>query len=471
MPMKRKTKVRIARFTRQVPILREMQALRNESVLRLVVQAAFVGGCTGGVIGVFRWLYDHGNAWIVSTLRHGADDLATALIVFGTLILLALIVGQMVRKEPLISGSGIPQTELALAGQLPYPGFRIVASKFVGTLLSLSGGLSVGREGPSIQMGGAVGAGFHALWRPAAPHALTGSPYVVAGAVAGLAAAFGAPAAGVLFAFEEMKSRRDTSLIVAACASAIGAHLMIRIVFGMGRILPFAGFEAPPLSSFWIVALEGAVFGVLGVGYNKTLLWLHDREAGQTLIPDRWRALPPLLLAGCLALFAPLLIGGGESLIIFVGEHDVALKTLILLLAFKYLFAQYSTVASIPGGLLMPILCLGALWGRLWAELPVSALAAHGLPSGCVAAEAVVAMGVLFCGTVGSVQPYVLFGMVSYFAATVRAPLTGIVLVTEMSGTYTCLPGSLLAGLIACKVANLLHCPPVYDSLKERIRL
>ena len=54
MPMKRKTKVRIARFTRQVPILREMQALRNESVLRLVVQAAFVGGCTGGVIGVFR---------------------------------------------------------------------------------------------------------------------------------------------------------------------------------------------------------------------------------------------------------------------------------------------------------------------------------------------------------------------------------------------------------------------------------
>ena len=452
MPMKRKTKVRIARFTRQVPILREMQALRNESVLRLVVQAAFVGGCTGGVIGVFRWLYDHGNAWIVSTLRHGADDLATALSVFGTLILLALIVGQMVRKEPLISGSGIPQTELALAGQLPYPGFRIVASKFVGTLLSLSGGLSVGREGPSIQMGGAVGAGFHALWRPAAPHALTGSPYVVAGAVAGLAAAFGAPAAGVLFAFEEMKSRRDTSLIVAACASAIGAHLMIRIVFGMGRILPFAGFEAPPLSSFWIVALEGAVFGVLGVGYNKTLLWLHDREAGQTLIPDRWRALPPLLLAGCLALFAPLLIGGGESLIIFVGEHDVALKTLILLLAFKYLFAQYSTVASIPGGLLMPILCLGALWGRLWAELPVSALAAHGLAS-------------------GSVQPYVLFGMVSYFAATVRAPLTGIVLVTEMSGTYTCLPGSLLAGLIACKVANLLHCPPVYDSLKERIRL
>ncbi len=397
-----------------------------KSVLPMLAMRGLATGlCAGCVVGLLRLSHDRAAARVALWLEEWREVWWTVPIWFGVLVALAVILRRIVREEPLISGSGIPQTELALAGRLSFTWWRVLLAKFLGSWLALFGGLALGREGPSIQMGGAV---------------------------AGLAAAFGAPAAGVLFAFEEMKSRRDTSLIVAACASAIGAHLMIRIVFGMGRILPFAGFEAPPLSSFWIVALEGAVFGVLGVGYNKTLLWLHDREAGQTLIPDRWRALPPLLLAGCLALFAPLLIGGGESLIIFVGEHDVALKTLILLLAFKYLFAQYSTVASIPGGLLMPILCLGALWGRLWAELPVSALAAHGLAS-------------------GSVQPYVLFGMVSYFAATVRAPLTGIVLVTEMSGTYTCLPGSLLAGLIACKVANLLHCPPVYDSLKERIRL
>ena len=397
-----------------------------KSVLPMLAMRGLATGlCAGCVVGLLRLSHDRAAARVALWLEEWREVWWTVPIWFGVLVALAVILRRIVREEPLISGSGIPQTELALAGRLSFTWWRVLLAKFLGSWLALFGGLALGREGPSIQMGGAV---------------------------AGLAAAFGAPAAGVLFAFEEMKSRRDTSLIVAACASAIGAHLMIRIVFGMGRILPFAGFEAPPLSSFWIVALEGAVFGGLGVGYNKTLLWLHDREAGQTLIPDRWRALPPLLLAGCLALFAPLLIGGGESLIIFVGEHDVALKTLILLLAFKYLFAQYSTVASIPGGLLMPILCLGALWGRLWAELPVSALAAHGLAS-------------------GSVQPYVLFGMVSYFAATVRAPLTGIVLVTEMSGTYTCLPGSLLAGLIACKVANLLHCPPVYDSLKERIRL
>ena len=385
-----------------------------KSVLPMLAMRGLATGlCAGCVVGLLRLSHDRAAARVALWLEEWREVWWTVPIWFGVLVALAVILRRIVREEPLISGSGIPQTELALAGRLSFTWWRVLLAKFLGSWLALFGGLALGREGPSIQMGGAVGAGFHALWRPAPPHALTGSPYVVAGAVAGLAAAFGAPAAGVLFAFEEMKSRRDTSLIVAVDRRQ--RQMCIR-------------------------------------DSNKTLLWLHDREAGQTLIPDRWRALPPLLLAGCLALFAPLLIGGGESLIIFVGEHDVALKTLILLLAFKYLFAQYSTVASIPGGLLMPILCLGALWGRLWAELPVSALAAHGLAS-------------------GSVQPYVLFGMVSYFAATVRAPLTGIVLVTEMSGTYTCLPGSLLAGLIACKVANLLHCPPVYDSLKERIRL
>ena len=107
--MKRKTKARIARFTRQVPILRATQALRNESVLRLIVQAAFVGGCTGGVIGVFRWLYDHGNAWIAAPPRHGADDPPTAPIVFGTLLLLAHLRGTTVRKETTIDGTGTHQ--------------------------------------------------------------------------------------------------------------------------------------------------------------------------------------------------------------------------------------------------------------------------------------------------------------------------------------------------------------------------
>ena len=221
----------------------------------LAMRGLAVGLCAGCVVGLLRLSHDRAAARVALWLEGWREVWWTIPIWFGVLAALAVILRRIVREEPLISGSGIPQTELALAGRLSFTWWRVLSAKFLGSWLALFGGLALGREGPSIQMGGAVGAGFHALWRPSAPHALTGSPYVVAGAVAGLAAAFGAPAAGVLFAFEEMKSRRDASLLVAACAAALGAHLMIRIVFGMGRILPFAGFEAPPLYSFWIVAL------------------------------------------------------------------------------------------------------------------------------------------------------------------------------------------------------------------------
>ena len=421
----------------------------------MAIRGAAVGLCAGGVVGLLRLSHDRAASRLALWLDGWREALWIVPLWFAVLVALALIIRRIVRETPMISGSGIPQTELALAGRLSFVWWRVLLAKFTGSWLALFGGLALGREGPSIQMGGAVGAGFHTFWHPSEPEAkpsLAASPYLVGGAVAGLAAAFGAPIAGVLFAFEEMRCDRTLPLLVAACAASLGAHVMVRGVFGMGRILPFADFSAPALSSYWIVALEGVVLGVLGVGYNRTLLWLHDAEARQTLVPDRWRALPPLLCAGILALFAPQVIGGGESLIIAVGEHGAALGMLVTLLVLKYLFAQYSTVAAIPGGLLMPILCLGALWGRVWADLPVAALAAHGLSAPDAA------------------QSYVLFGMAGYFAATVRAPLTGIMLVMEMSGAYACLPGSLMAGLVACRVADALRCPPVYDSLKARIR-
>ncbi len=422
----------------------------------VAVRGAVVGLCVGGVVGLLRLSHDRAASRLALWLDGWRETLWIVPLWFAVLLALALIIRRIVRETPMISGSGIPQTELALAGRLSFVWWRVLLAKFAGSWLALFGGLALGREGPSIQMGGAVGAGFHTFWRPSEPEAkpsLAGSPYLVGGAAAGLAAAFGAPIAGVLFAFEEMKCPRTLPLLVASCAASLGAHVMVRGVFGMGRILPFADFPAPALSSYWIVALEGVVFGFLGVAYNRTLLWLHDAEARQTFVPDRWRAIPPLLCAGILALFAPQVIGGGESLIIAVGERGFALGMLVTLLVLKYLFAQYSTVAAIPGGLLMPILCLGALWGRVWAELPVAALAAHGLSAPDAA------------------QSYVLFGMAGYFAATARAPLTGIMLVMEMSGAYACLPGSLLAGLVACRVADALRCPPVYDSLKARIRL
>ena len=154
----------------------------------LAMRGLATGLCAGCVVGLLRLSHDRAAARVALWLEEWREVWWTVPIWFGVLVALAVILRRIVREEPLISGSGIPQTELALAGRLSFTWWRVLLAKFLGSWLALFGGLALGREGPSIQMGGAVGAGFHALWRPAAPHALTGSPYVVAGAVAGLAA-------------------------------------------------------------------------------------------------------------------------------------------------------------------------------------------------------------------------------------------------------------------------------------------
>lgn len=201
--------------------------------------------------------------------RHGADDLATALIVFGTLILLALIVGQMVRKEPLISGSGIPQTELALAGQLPYPGFRIVASKFVGTLLSLSGGLSVGARGPEHPDGRGRGLRFRADLSKTDRRRSGPCPALShRGSVAGLAAAFGAPFAGMLFAFEEVKTIVTVPLLLFTGVASFSAWFVITILFGFGLVFPFSSIPSLDWGQMWLPVLFGVGTGLFSALYN-----------------------------------------------------------------------------------------------------------------------------------------------------------------------------------------------------------
>ena len=151
----------------------------------LAMRGLATGLCAGCVVGLLRLSHDRAAARVALWLEEWREVWWTVPIWFGVLVALAVILRRIVREEPLISGSGIPQTELALAGRLSFTWWRVLLAKFLGSWLALFGGLALGREGPSIQMGGAVGAGFHALWRPAAPHALTGSPYVVAGDVAG----------------------------------------------------------------------------------------------------------------------------------------------------------------------------------------------------------------------------------------------------------------------------------------------
>jgi H+/Cl- antiporter ClcA len=427
------------------PLLREMQALRSMGFYSLVAQALIVGAGTGLVIGLFRWLYTHINAFIVHSLSlHNLYSLPWICGLFATLTLLALISGWIVTKEPLLSGSGIPQVELTVRGHLPLPWLRLLLGKFVGTLLCLSGGLSVGREGPSIQMGAAVGCGVGSLWfgkESVLPR------FLIAGSAAGMTAAFGAPCAGLLFAFEEMKTVLTVPLLLFTACAAGAAFMVIHLLFGFGLVYPFAHLAPLAWQQYPLLLVWAAIVGFIGAGYNGALmggLFFWDK---QKLFSSRTRPLIPFVCSGLLLYTYPqVLVGFGISIESL--EHGtMLLGSLLVLLGVKILFSILSFSSGVSGGLLMPMLSIGAMAGAC-----ASALA---LPFGLIQADQL--------GTVLTLS------MGALFAATVRAPLTGGMLVLEMTGAWSTAPAMLVAVYTATFVANHLHSAPIYDSIKVRL--
>ena len=218
------------------PFILESAALRSQGAWTLMAQALLTGLVSGGVIGLFRWLYTIINGAVRAHVA-GQDPfapLSLALMAAG-LLLMALTAGLLLRYEPLIGGSGIPQVELIAAGKLPPMRWaRVLWCKFVATLAALSAGLSVGREGPCIMMGATVGAGVGYMWHD---RCRANRPrYLVGGGVAGMTAAFGAPVAGMFFAFEEMKTPLTLPMLLFTSLSALSAWFMVDVVLDLSLI-------------------------------------------------------------------------------------------------------------------------------------------------------------------------------------------------------------------------------------------
>ena len=427
------------------PTLRDLDALRNLGVKRVIMQALATGGVTGAVIGFFRVAYDHINAAVVRLVsQHDLYDPVVAAWIFGGLAVLALLALLALRLEPLVSGSGIPQVELMVRGQMRMNWPRVLLCKFGGTLVSLSGGLSVGREGPCIMMGAAVGAGVGHLWGERSDQNLP--RYLVGGSVAGLAAAFGAPMAGMFFAFEEMKTILSAPMLLFTGVCAFAAWFMVQVVFGFGLVFPFAGQPYILWTQWWIIPAAGLAMGILGAFYNLILLRLTHWADHSPLMPHPLRVLLPFMLAGALLYLYPQVLVGFGINTLRLESLPLPLLGLFGLLAVKMAFSWISFASGVSGGLLMPVLLMGSIGGACMAS---------GLHSaGVISPEQTATVLTL--------------GMTGLFAASVRAPLTGAFLLLEMTGSFHNTPTVVLTAYIAAFTANALHSEPVYDSLRAR---
>jgi len=435
---------------------RDDPAADQGSLAVLASLALLAGAGAGLILAAFRLALAQADRWRDMLIARAHDEKVAGLVLV-TAGCAAAVVGAawLVRRfSPYASGSGIPQVEGALTGELPPAPPRLLPVKFFGGLLAIGAGMALGREGPSVQMGAVIAEQVAKAFRRGWPDCRA---LLAAGAGAGLAVAFNAPIAGAVFVLEELVRRFEPRIAVAALGASSTAILISRLFLGDApdfqvTISADASAATGPLpyaaAAIWPLYLAlGAVAGLAAALYNRTLL-------GAIALAERFGRWPVEIQAavigagvGIVAWFAPGLVGGGDQITQRLLSGGAALSAIPLAFVLRFGLGAVCYAARTPGGLFAPMLVLGAQLG---------------LACGVLCRLAFPDLGI-------DPEAFAVVGMAAFFVGVVQAPVTGIVLATEMTAAFTTLLPMLASCLAAMVVANLLHSPPIYDSLRERL--
>jgi chloride channel protein, CIC family len=418
----------------------------DEGGLLALALLALVAGALAGLVGaIFRLSLAQADL-----LRNALIEWARGWEVLGLLLILALfaaataLAAWLVRRfSPHASGSGIPHVEAVIRGELPPAAFRLIPVKFLGGVLAIGAGLALGREGPTVQMGASLGHLVGRIFRRSWPDCRV---LIAAAAGAGLGTAFNAPIAGAVFVLEELAQQFERRMAIAALGASATAIAVARVLLGDAPDFHVNGLGYDDAATRPLYFAFGAFAGVLAVAYNRALL--STLAAARWLIPAHVELRAGVVGAavGILGWFAPGLIGGGDAITQGVLAGAVSAAAIPAAFLIRFALGALSYAAGTPGGLFAPMLVLGAQFGFLSGAL-CRALLPH-----------------------LDIQPegFAVVGIAAFFAGVVRAPITGIVLVTEMTASVTMLLPMLCACAAAMLTTTLLKEPPIYESLRER---
>lgn len=410
----------------------------------LIGEGMMVGGLAGFVTILYRMALEFAGGALQDILNFIKGNPMLIAGWFFILLLIAWVVGKLIAFEPMISGSGIPQLEGEMVGKLEQNWLKVVSAKFVGGFLCLLGGLALGREGPSIQLGAMVGKGVS----KGLDRGKTEEKFLLTcGASAGLAAAFHAPLAGVMFSLEEVHKNFSVSVLLSVMASSLTADFLSSAVFGMKPVFDFEIVKTLTEKDYWMVVVLGVVLGVLGAFYNWFTLKVQSMYNQASFLNTTTKLFIPFVCAGVLGLTKPELLGSGHSLIEYLTNVDVMLGTVIFILVSRFIYSAVCFGSGAPGGIFFPLLVLGGFIGGAFATI-----------------------GVQYFGLDPVyINNFVLLAMAGYFSAIVRAPLTGIILIFEMTGSLHQMLSLSIVSIVAYIVATLLKSKPIYESLLERL--
>ncbi|WP_316206540.1 MULTISPECIES: chloride channel protein [unclassified Bradyrhizobium] len=345
------------------------------------------------------------------------------------------------RFFPNAQGSGIPQAIAArhlsdTSARSPLVSIRIAIGKIVLTLLGLLCGASVGREGPTVQIGASI---MFALGR-LSPRRQPG--LILAGAAAGVAAAFNTPLAGIVFGIEEMSRAYETRTSSLVIATVIAAGLTSLALMGN-----YTYFGSTPIAlgkgiDWLAIPLCGVVGGAMGGLFSRILITMArglPGAVGRTIkgYPLAFSLVCGLAVALCGLVSGDMIYGTGYAQVKSALETGTPLPQNFGVL--KFLATTFAAICGIPGGIFAPSLAVGAGLGANVASL------FHDTP----------------------LAPIMLLGMVSYFAGVVQAPITAFVIVTEMTDNHAMVVPVMMASLIAYGTSRLICEEGLYHALAK----
>ncbi len=409
---------------------------------------ALVVGCLTGLIGAtFQLVLAAVARWKASLLiwAQSYEFISWALPISSSAVMVYVALLMVRRIAPETGGSGIQEIEGALDDERPLRWKRVIPIKFLSGIFALGAGMVLGREGPTIQMGGNIGKMMADLFKVSKDDLNT---LVAAGAGAGLAAAFNAPLAGILFVIEEMRPQfKFTFLsfqsVLIACAVS---DIVLRSLMGQGPDIVMPQFPPPQLPYLWVFVVFGSIFGILGYLFNHLLIVALDFFAGLRGWLYIFTGLIVGAIIGALVWLFPDTVGGGYEVIPKAFNDTFAPMTLLILFVARFGTTAFSYGSGAPGGIFAPMLALGTLFGLWFGHFTHELFPAHVLHPGIFAVA----------------------GMAALFSATVRAPLTGIVLTVEMTLNYSQILPLILTCMSATIVAQGLGGKPIYTVLLRR---
>lgn len=422
---------------------------RMRSGLVWVCTVSVLAGVVIGVVGgAFRWCLQLADRWRVDLVTWAHDLPGPGwLVPIAVAALGATLAAVVVRWVPLAAGSGIQHVEAVYRGTARPPSLMLLPAKFIGGVLAIGSGLVLGREGPTVHMGAVIGA--QAARRGGLDDRDVRLMQTALGG-AGLAVAFNAPIGGALFTLEEATKSVHIRTVLVTLFSAATAVACARLILGDQPDFQVDPVAAPSSTLVPVFIVFGLVTGCLGALYSRLVLGFLDGVAAVPRIPAVAKAAIIGAIIGLVAFVDPRAVGGGDGLTqLIVGGGALALPMALGYLVVRLVAGPLSYAAAVPGGLFAPLLAVGALWGVLFTG-GLNVLIPESNPS--------------------LVVPMAIVGMAAFFGAVVRAPVTAIVLVIEMTATTSLVVPMLAATAAAVLAAELLKSPPIYDSLRARMQ-